>query len=564
MAPFYKNKITGRLHIEVRGNILKRLVIEDQLEEELKELTANDFLPEDLYFDKIKDEDEDEDEYEYESNEPGKVALNNQELQELREKRFQELEEEFMDDPIKTSYLHYAKQILDIPVELIGLHPAEIAAMYNTSKQKTFGNSDEQILKDLRKDVFSVPLLQKDTVKDMFIKTDQIMYNTVYELLEVSDHYYEQLVQVVVKVAAGNTYGKNIYERDEKIKRTVAAGREIFKDHEIDFLKNSHNLLFLMSRNRKVNEIKKAAEQCNFIRGIYEEILHNFVKQTSGINTLYWMAIKHKCDNNHGEYVKLQDLIYTAEQKFRFKRVAFGLYNKSKHAYSMFKQVRSAVIAPYLRSVYSQAKNTAKNTHQMLDNFQNGAIGLMRAVSCYSTKRPASFASVAKWWVKQMMLLSIKEDANFVKLPVSTWQTYTQLEKVRLKHNISEDDFEKLAQMSKIPVKKIKSIYGTIRISQVYSLNKTYDNDEKLSLEDIMTEEDKLGYDNDDRPDLLREYCANAKLTDFEILVLVLRHGMTDLLKYKDVDANLIKQEAIIQNLAGLGYNYKPLHIKNI
>ena len=538
---------------------MKKLVEEDDLEEELKELTTNDFLPadSDSYFDKISDEEEEEE------LEDCKV-VHTKETQELKEKRFQELEEEYSDDPIKMSYLHYARQIADIPIELIGLHPAEIAAMYNTSKQKTFGNSDEQILKDLRKDVFSVPLLQKDTVRDMFVKADQIMYNAVYEILEVSDYHYEQIIQVVIKVAAGNTYGKNIYERDEKIKRTVSAGREIFKDHEIDFLKNSHSLLFLMSKDRKVTEIKKAVEQCNFIRGIYEEILHSFVKQTNGINTLHWMAVKHKCENNHSEYVKLQDLIYNAEQKFRFKRVAFGLYTKSKNAYDMFKQVRSSVIAPYLRSVYSQAKNTAKNTHQMLDNFQNGAIGLMRAVSCYSTKRPASFASVAKWWVKQMMLLSIKEDANFVKLPVSTWQTYTQLEKIRLKHNISDDDFEKLSQVSKTTVKKIKSIYGTIRISQVYSLNKTYDNDEKLSLEDIMTEEDKLGYDNDERPDLVREYCANAKLTNTEILILVLRHGMTDLLKYSDVNIELIKQEAIIQNLAGLGYNYKPLHVKNI
>ena len=193
----------------------------------------------------------------------------------------------------------------------------------------------------------------------------------------------------------------------------------------------------------------------------------------------------------------------------------------------------------------------------MLDNFQNGSIGLIRAISCYSTKRKACFASVAKYWIKQMMLLSITEDANFVKLPVSTWQTYTQLEKAKLKSGLSDDCIDEIAKAAKKPLKKAKAVYYTVKIAQVYSLNRTYDIDEKLTLEDIMTNEDRLGGFVDPFINLLREYCDAASLSLIELKILAVRHGMIDLIPLKEIDQKECLKEIISQNLANLGYNYK-------
>jgi hypothetical protein len=108
-----------------------------------------------------------------------------------------------------------------------------------------------------------------------------------------------------------------------------------------------------------------------------------------------------------------------------------------------------------------------------------------------------------------------------------------------------------------MPVKKAKAVYHTVKIAQVYSLNRTYDQDEKLTLEDIMTDDNKLGGDIDPFIDMLRDYCETANLTETEIKILAIRHGMLDLIKPRKVKERECIRECLVQNLARLGYNYK-------
>jgi len=441
------------------------------------------------------------------------------------------------------------------------LHPAEVAALYQTTlKTGQIGGSDEQILKDLRKMVFTVPLLHQQDVHKYFLQIDQIIFPTVFSILETSQVFLEEVIQIVIKVAAGNTYGKNIYEKEDNYTLSEPEQKSTYRNHEVSFLKNAYGLLRYSAQVESGEEpsqpIEKAMEQCSFIRGVYEDILRVFVESTKGYDNLHWLAVKAKFADDMDEYHKIVNLIELMDQKYKLNKSAFYIVREARRIYERYTELRSFIITPYLRAVYSAAKNTAKNAHQMLDNFQNGSIGLMRAVSCYSTKRQASFASVAKWWIKQMMLLTIKENANFVKLPVSTWQSFTHLEKIRAKIGATDDNYEAIAKASSMSAEKIKSIYHTIRISQVYSLNKTYDSDERLTLEDVMTEDDNLGGPVDEYAIMLREYCANAHLTTTEIIITALRHGMLDLIKARAVPEEEVMREALVQNLACLGYSF--------
>ena len=466
---------------------------------------------------------------------------------------------------------------LEYQEDLDNLHPAEIAARYQSSEKGPVGGSDEQILKDLRKLVFSVPLLHQDEVAKLFTQIDSCIFPTVYSILDVSMVYFEEVIQVVIKVAAGNTYGKNIYEKvnEDEMGRPIdpktvteapvkekSEERGTYKDHELKFLRNSYNLFRLFAekstnQNKKSAGIERAMKQCAFIRGVYEDILSDFVNYTKYYESLHWLALKAKFRHDHEEFHRVTELIILLDQKLRLSKSGYYITREAKRIYSKYMELRAMIITPYLRKVYSTARNTASNPHQMLDNFQNGSMGLMRAVSCYSTKRLANFSSVATWWIKQMMLLSIKEDANFVKLPVSTWQAFTQLEKAKNKVGANDEDIETIATAAKMPLKKAKSVYYTVKISQVYSLNRTYDSEEKLTLEDIMTNEDRLGGTVDPFGTILREYCETAKLSETELKILALRHGMVDLIKQKEVDNRESMKEALTQNLAVLGYNFR-------
>ena len=453
--------------------------------------------------------------------------------------------------------------------DLDNLHPAEIAARYQATQKGPIGGSDEQILKDLRKLVFSVPLLHQEEVAKLFNQIDQCVFPTVYSILDSSMIYFEEIIQVIIKVAAGNTYGKNIYEKggdQEAPRRTDLRGT--YKPHEIKFLKNSYNLYRLFAHNfTKENNpnykknfsvtIERAMTESYFIRGVYEDILSDFVEYTKHYDKLHWLALEAKLRENHDEYHRLTDVIILLDEKLKLNKSGYYIARESRRIYYRYMELRAQIITPYLRSVYSTAKKTAKNSHQMLDNFQNGSIGLMRAVSCYSVKRLASFASVAKWWIKQMMLLAIKEDANFVKLPVSTWQAYTQLEKAKVVAGVGEENIQAIAKAAKMPLKKAKTVYHTVKIAQVYSLNRTYDSEEKLTLEDIMTNDDRLGGSVDPFTMMLREYCSDSKLSDKELKIMALRHGMVDLIPHREIDNKEGVLETLTQNLALLGYNYK-------
>lgn len=455
--------------------------------------------------------------------------------------------------------------------DLDNLHPAEVAARYQATQKGPIGGSDEQILKDLRKLVFSVPLLPQDEVSKHFNQIDLCVFPTVYSILDTSMIYFEEVMQVVIKVAAGNTYGKNIYEKGNPDDETETSRRTdlrgTYKPHEIRFLKNSYNLFRLFAHNTVKDEnpeyegslpvtIQQAMTESAFIRGVYEDILSDFVNYTKQYDELHWLALEAKLRDDHDEYHRLTDIMILIDKKLKLNKSAYYMSREARRIYYKYMELRAAIITPYLRSVYSTAKKTARNSHQMLDNFQNGSIGLMRAVSCYSVKRLASFASVAKWWIKQMMLLSIKEDANFVKLPVSTWQAYTQLEKAKAKVG-ADDNLEEIAKEAKMPLKKAKAVYYTVKISQVYSLNRTYDSEEKLTLEDIMTNEDRLGGEIDPFTDLLRDYCLDSYLTEKELKIMALRHGMVDLINDKEPTMEKKIQETMIQNLATLGYNFR-------
>jgi len=247
--------------------------------------------------------------------------------------------------------------------------------------------------------------------------------------------------------------------------------------------------------------------------------------------------------------------------KFR-DQSSYSVIRDAEQAHKRYIEIRSIIIAPYLRSVFSLAKNLGKNVHQTLDNFQNGSIGLIRAVSCYSTVRPTSFSSVAKGWIKQMMLLSIKEEANFVKLPIATWQAFTSMEKIRQKAGVEIEDYDGIAKAvakiagketaDKAALDKVRNIYEAVKLSQVFSINKTYDQNEKLTLEDVIPDEKED--DSDAIINELREYIDKAHLCSLEKKVIALTHGIADIIVSKPLKEEDVEKEKLVQSARRVGF----------
>lgn len=105
--------------------------------------------------------------------------------------------------------------------------------------------------------------------------------------------------------------------------------------------------------------------------------------------------------------------------------------------------------------------------------FQNGSFGLLRAVSSYDHVSNARFVGHARWWIRQSMLLYLKEDSNIIRVSSNTWQHYAKLEDVRRKHESQHGpiDNESLSKVSGYSKAHVDAIYSMVRASQVRSLD---------------------------------------------------------------------------------------------
>lgn len=439
--------------------------------------------------------------------------------------------------------------VLESQKDWVASHPAEIAAAkIKKSSGRGKGGGEEQLIRDLRKDIFTIPLLEQDKLLPLFDNLDEIIHGTINSILSSSMEMRGKIVNIMVKVAAGNTYNKNIYEKE--VSSLEKRPNSTYKDHEIDFMNRCYNFL------RDVGNADCLKEQFaspQFIRGVYEEVLEEFLEKTKGYSNSHHLALQAKINGDGELHIKYLSECAAIENELKFRdNKAYSIIRDAEQAHNKYISIRSVIIAPYLRSVFSLAKNLGKNVHQILDNFQNGSMGLIRAVSCYSTIRPTAFASVAKGWIKQMMLLSIKEEANFVKLPIATWQSYTSMEKVRQKEGIEIEDYEGIARVNKAALSKVKNVYEAVKLSQVFSINKTYDQNEKLTLEDVIPDEKEDEYDimlSD-----LRDYIDKANLNKVEKKVLALTQGIADIITNNVIKEEDVEKERLIQSARKIGF----------
>lgn len=444
----------------------------------------------------------------------------------------------------------------------VAVHPAEKAAMASM-KGVHRGNSDEDILKDLRSGVFKVPLLQNTLIVQILEEVDAKLYRAYTWGLQSSSYLRSASIDLFLRIYSCSTLNKNLFEKyDFKIDKGT------IKDSTKDFiLRSTVNLNHICELDSGVQipyaDLYEANWNSGLNRGVVETFFIEFQKIAKNYEDLQWQLFKAKLEQEPTSHLKLK--IHEIEEALGLDRFGFGSVREIKLALENFATQRNMILPPYLRTVYSAARKTARNDHQMLENFQNGALGLFKAASCYSTRRGTAFSAVAKGWIKQSMLYSIKEISNFIRLPSSTWQLNTKLERIRYEKKIDEGDFETLATelgelgtKLKLNVQKIRENYDSIKSTQVYSIDKTYD-DGKSTLADSIAKNDENESAESIFHDAALRYCAKSKASIRDKKILALCYGFLEPLLIaedasKEVEVHL---EMIRQNLFRHGYKFE-------
>jgi len=467
-----------------------------------------------------------------------------------------------------------------------GFHAEEPPEEEVKEKEKTKTKDYEAGLEFIRNQVFNMPLLPQGPAVEMFHALDRSLQRSIEALLTRTNFVEAYLSSVVAEVAASVTHGRTIYGRIGN--RKTRAEEDVFDEDETDssgvfkrasdvrFLEQSINIMRVLAHVQNVDlhdaeaqkdVVRRLVKDIKFVRLVYEEVIQSFRYNTKG-----YLALADRCVEVHSlmqtaktkslfaqyvdEYANLHDRMLEVEHNvcadrsylWHLCRFIDGNYEKQL-------RFRDYIHQPYLRIVYKEAKKHATNEQQILDNFQNGSTGLLRAISCYNLDQNVSFSSYAHWWIRQSILFHIKDSSNFMKLPVTTWQTFTSIEKQRAKIVSREgnDSVEALATETGHSVAKIKEVYDSIRTSHVHSLDYEVDESGKMMLIDVIP--DQSIEDNEQQSDIQQDVASRLDVLDAEQRWYVLLHyGMFHLLPHREeINRADVMQEKIRQRLAAVG-----------
>jgi RNA polymerase primary sigma factor len=138
-----------------------------------------------------------------------------------------------------------------------------------------------------------------------------------------------------------------------------------------------------------------------------------------------------------------------------------------------------------LRLVYAGARKQSGSQQQFYDNFQNGTLGLLHAISYFDYRRGWGFGPYAKWWIKQSMLLRMKEESNMINLPNSTWQAFNYVERIKAKLKTGTgkpENLQELAKESGYSQEQLRRIAENVANAQTRSLDYVIDDDNNTTV----------------------------------------------------------------------------------
>ena len=361
---------------------------------------------------------------------------------------------------------------------------------------------------NLQQTIFTkMPVVNQNEVLEIFDQMDEILEFCVRRIVGFRSTIF-CLVDISSEIGSSLTHGRLIFNRPagavDKEYKSTAKTKKTSKTYGC-----SSKLEDLLTYNNEsdvdsVNFLKKIFKiyNCwttgyvnvddvlglNLCRATYESIIHDFLFKTSDYSNLCFRSSKLR-ENFHevsdfDASAALSVQISDVEEKLSFiekfigcdRSKLFSVHTQLQNEMKRYNELKETVYHAYLRIVYKVAREKATAEQQVLENFQNGSIGLLRAISTYNKGRGV-FSSYAKTWTLQHILLKLKEEANAIRLPISIWQTNNDLNDIQNKMHIDNSDFievEDLAEQSGLDpdrVIRVSDYFNSTRVVSMESQN---------------------------------------------------------------------------------------------
>lgn len=203
---------------------------------------------------------------------------------------------------------------------------------------------------------------------------------------------------------------------------------------------------------------------------------------------------------------------------------------KRNAAEAELKRITEHVVRANMRLVVSVAKKYCGPTTKLIDQIQEGHLGLIKAVDRFDTDRGVKFSTYAVWWIRQAVTRAKHEKSRTIRLPVHLCETMERVRKAKtILAQESGDDptTDQIAAHIGISADRVKATFDVAQVG--VSLDDTVDDSlDGGTLHKFIADDSDL--DGDVEHDHLRSALLNAldTLTPRESRILTLRHGLVD------------------------------------
>jgi RNA polymerase primary sigma factor len=183
--------------------------------------------------------------------------------------------------------------------------------------------------------------------------------------------------------------------------------------------------------------------------------------------------------------IKLEKLKSHISKKLKFKLLA---------SVKEGSDAKVALVIGNLRLVIPVAKHFFRPGLDFLDLIEEGNIGLLHALKKFDPRKGFRFSTYASYWIDQSVRRFIEESFKTIRIPPHAWEALRKWfrEWESLSSSLGRNPtLSEMAQRLNLSARQIKGVVEAVEASRgIGSIDMTLDEDENLTLKDIVTDKE--------------------------------------------------------------------------